>query len=248
MLGHLWQDDVPVQAGSEVGGSTEIHPVGVMALAALAALTMLVPRRWCALPIILLLCFIPAGQRVVIATVDFTFVRLLMMVVWSRLFLRRDQFDRFVSAIVYVPREAYDTTLRERITQVLTRAYDGNLTRFQPYFDTGPLARVHFQIALDRGHPEPDPQALEAEITQLARTWDQAFRDALMLADLDAVSREGARTFIGAFNAAYREAFSPEEAMRDVAVMARLSASAPILARAFRGVRRKCSNVHGRSV
>ncbi|MCB9878037.1 MAG: hypothetical protein H6835_10590 [Planctomycetes bacterium] len=90
MLGHLWQDDVPVQAGSEVGGSTEIHPVGVMALAALAALTMLVPRRWCALPIILLLCFIPAGQRVVIATVDFTFVRLLMMVVWSRLFLRRD--------------------------------------------------------------------------------------------------------------------------------------------------------------
>ena len=154
----------------------------------------------------------------------------------TRLFLRRDQFDRFVSAIVYVPREAYDTTLRERITQVLTRAYDGNLTRFQPYFDTGPLARVHFQIALDRGHPEPDPLVLEAEITQLARTWDQAFRDALMLADLDAVSREGARTFIGAFNAAYREAFSPEEAMRDVAVMARLSASAPILARAFRGV------------
>ena len=153
----------------------------------------------------------------------------------TRLFLRRDQFDRFVSAIVYVPREAYDTSLRERITEVLTRAYDGRLTRFQPYFDTGPLARVHFQIALERGHPEPDPAALEAEITRLARTWDQAFRECLMQADLDEVDREGGRAFIGAFNAAYREAFSADEAIRDVAVMARLSSNTPILARAFRG-------------
>ena len=152
----------------------------------------------------------------------------------TRLFLRRDQFDRFVSAIVYVPREAYDTALRERITETLTRAYDGRLTRFQPYFDTGPLARVHFEIALEPGHPEPDPVELEAEITQLARTWDQAFRDALMEADLDEVDREGARAFIGAFNAAYREAFSAEEGKVDVAVMARLSAATPVLARAYR--------------
>ena len=152
----------------------------------------------------------------------------------TRLFLRRDQFDRFVSAIVYVPREAYDTTLRERITQVLVNAYEGRLTRFQPYFDTGPLARVHFQVVLERNHPEPDPAVLEAEITRLARTWDQAFRDALMQADLDEYDREGARAFIGGFNAAYREAFSADEAMRDVAAMARLSATSTIRARAFR--------------
>ena len=154
----------------------------------------------------------------------------------TRLFIRRDQFDRFVSAMVYVPREAYDTTLRERITEVLLQAYNGRLTRFQPYFDTGPLARVHFQIALDRGHPEPDPAELEAEITQLARTWDQALREALMAADFDETDREGARTFIGAFNAAYREAFTPEEAVRDVTMMARLSAATPVLARAYRGM------------
>nr|WP_321360734.1 NAD-glutamate dehydrogenase [uncultured Hyphomonas sp.] len=152
----------------------------------------------------------------------------------TRLFLRRDQFDRFVSAIVYVPREAYDTTLRERITETLEAAYNGRLTRFQPYFDTGPLARVHFQIAIDRNHPEPDVDELEAEITRLARTWDQALREAMVQSDSYGTEGEGARAFIGAFNAAYREAFSPEEAMRDVAMMARLSASAPIVARAYR--------------
>ncbi|MEZ5955312.1 MAG: NAD-glutamate dehydrogenase [Hyphomonas sp.] len=153
----------------------------------------------------------------------------------TRLFVRRDQFDRFVSAIVYVPREAYDTSLRERITEALTEAYAGSLIRFQPYFDSGPMARVHFQIALDRGHPTPDPVELEARIAQLSRTWDQGFREALMAADLGHEHREGARAFLGAFNAAYREAFPPEEAMRDVEAMARLSAARPILARAFRG-------------
>jgi len=87
----LFQDpDIPAQAGSDFGNTTEVHPVGVAALALLTALALLVPRRWSTLPVILLLCFIPAGQRIAIATVDFTFIRLLMMVIWGRLVLRSE--------------------------------------------------------------------------------------------------------------------------------------------------------------
>ncbi len=87
----LFQDpDVPAQAGSDFGGSTQVHPIGVAALLAMAVLALLLPRRWSALPVILLLCFIPAGQRIVISTVDFTFIRLLMVVVWLRIFVRRE--------------------------------------------------------------------------------------------------------------------------------------------------------------
>ncbi len=91
MLALLFQDpDVPHQAGSDFGGSTQVHPVGVAALGITMALALLLPRRWSALPVILLLCFVPAGQRIVLATVDFTFIRLLMMVVWLRLFVRSE--------------------------------------------------------------------------------------------------------------------------------------------------------------
>ena len=152
----------------------------------------------------------------------------------TRLFLRADQFDRFVTAIVFVPREAYDTNLRIRIADVLTRAYEGTLEKFQPYFDTGPLARVHFEIALDRDHPEPDAAELEREIAALARTWDQGFREAIMASPLEDSDRDGGRAFLGAFNAAYREAFPPAEALRDVMTMAGLHAVTPVLARAFR--------------
>lgn len=87
----LFQDpDIPAQAGADFGNTTQLHPIGLAALAFLALLSMLVPRRFTPLPVILLLCFIPAGQRLVIATIDFTFIRVLMVVLWLRLFLRSD--------------------------------------------------------------------------------------------------------------------------------------------------------------
>lgn len=87
----LFQDpDVVAQAGHEVGNVTRVHPLALGALVALMAGMLLAPRRFAAFPIILLLCFIPAGQRVVIATIDFTFIRLLMLVAWGRLLLRRE--------------------------------------------------------------------------------------------------------------------------------------------------------------
>lgn len=152
----------------------------------------------------------------------------------TRLFVRQDQFDRFVTAIVYVPREAYDTAMRQRITQELVSAYKGRVTRFRPYFDSETLVRVHFEIWLDQGHPLPDLDMLEKRIVEIARTWEQGFRAALVKSDLERTHQENARAFIGAFNAAYREAFGPDEAMRDVAAMANLSAAHPILARAYR--------------
>jgi glutamate dehydrogenase len=151
----------------------------------------------------------------------------------TRLFIRRDPFNRFVSAIVFVPREAYDTDLRQRISSLLVDAYAGRLLWFQPHFDSGPLARVQFQIALEPDHPDPDVADLERRITELSRTWDQVFREALTIAEISEDARDGARGFVGGFNAAYREAFRPSEALQDVKAMSGLSADAPILARAY---------------
>lgn len=87
----LFQDpEVPAQAGSDFGNTTQLHPVGLAALGFLIVLAILVPRRLTPVPLVLLLCFIPAGQRLVIATIDFTFLRVLMVAIWLRLFLRSD--------------------------------------------------------------------------------------------------------------------------------------------------------------
>ncbi len=151
-----------------------------------------------------------------------------------RLFVRPDRFNRFVSAIVFVPREAYDTALREKISDALEQAFGGRLAGFEPSFDGTGLVRVLFEIALPAKTREPDLKALEDELVELAQTWSERFRNAVMDSDADADARARATLFTGAFNAAYREAFSPEEAMNDVAALSQVSADQPVKLRAFR--------------
>ena len=152
----------------------------------------------------------------------------------TRVFLRFDEFDRFVTALVYVTREAYDTRLRLQIARVLETALTGEVTDFEPRFDTTSLVRVVFHVRVSPGHPRPDVEELEAAIAELSRTWDEGFREALANQEMDESVAKGAGAFRGAFNAAYREAFSAEEALTDVGELAKLNAQRKIGVRAFR--------------
>lgn len=86
----LFQEPTPEQAGSNYGGTERVHPLGLAALGILMLLMLVLPRRFAGLPIVLLLCFIPTGQRIVLITLDFTFIRLLLMAAWIRMFIRRE--------------------------------------------------------------------------------------------------------------------------------------------------------------
>ncbi len=75
-----------------------------------------------------------------------------------RVLPRRDRFDRFVSVLVYVPRERFDSGVRKAIGDYLAGVYKGRVSAFYPFFPEGPLVRVHFIIALSPGeaaHPGP---------------------------------------------------------------------------------------------
>ena len=154
-----------------------------------------------------------------------------------RVFTRADRFNRFVSTIVFVPREAYDTDLRRHIAEAIEQAWGGRMTTFQPSFDGATMVRVLFQTALPNAGPRPDPTALEHTIANLSRRWNDRFRDAILQSALSAEKRTLASLFSGAFNAAYREAFSPDEAMTDVSMLAKLDEAHPIRLRAFRKVK-----------
>ncbi|WP_300380500.1 NAD-glutamate dehydrogenase [Henriciella sp.] len=152
----------------------------------------------------------------------------------TRLFVRRDQFNRFVSVLIFVPREAYDTAVRIRLGEHMREAFKGRLISFQPRFDASPLARLHLLIELEDGRVQPDLQALESDAANIARTWDDSFRAALMDAGLGRDEFERASGFRGGFNAAYREAFGPQEALVDVEAIRPLSAQRQVRLRAFR--------------
>ena len=81
-----------------------------------------------------------------------------------RVLARRDRFDRFVSVLVFVPRERYDSHIRAQIGDYLSRAFIGRVSAFYPFFPEGPLVRVHFIIGRSGGHvPAIDSATLERE-------------------------------------------------------------------------------------
>ena len=129
----------------------------------------------------------------------------------TRLFIRRDKFDRYVSAILFTPRENYTPELRKRAHTAIAQAFGGRESAYYPQFSDGPLAHVLFIVGLNPGHPEPDPDALDIQIRQMAETWEDGLTRASRLdPDLE-VNHSNVR-----FNAAYKEAFSPEEALKDL--------------------------------
>jgi glutamate dehydrogenase len=155
----------------------------------------------------------------------------------ARVFMRRDRFNRFVTALVYIPKDRFNSELRERVGELIARAYGGVVESFQPQLGEGQLARVLFVIGeIDKTRPDPDRHGLDAEIGRLTHTWADAFQESLMRSDLfDASMREeAANRFDGAFTASYRERYSVAEALIDAVEILSAGEDDVIRARAYR--------------
>ena len=155
----------------------------------------------------------------------------------ARVFTRRDRFNRFVTALAYIPKDRYDSDIREAVGELIARAYGGVVESFQPQLGEGQLARVLFVIGeIDKTRPNPDPHQLDAEVARLTRTWEDAFARALMSSDLfDAAAREeAANRFQNVFTAAYQERYPVDEALIDTAEILASRGDEAIRVRAYR--------------
>ncbi len=134
------------------------------------------------------------------------------------LFVRHDPFERFVSCLVYVPRDRYDTALRVRFQGVLTAAYGGQISAFTTHLSDAALARMHVIVKTTRGEvPEVDLAALEAKLVEAGRSWADRLRQALIE---DRGEERGLRLlhrYAHAFPVNYRGQFNEHAAVFDIA-------------------------------
>ena len=152
-----------------------------------------------------------------------------------RLFPRLDPFDRFMSILLFLPRDRYTSAVEKKAGEILARAWGGRVSAAYPSFPDQPLARVHYIIGVRPGdHPEPDAAALEAEIAEAALTWDDRFQAALARSGVEPEQAgDILRRYGSAFPPGYRDLFGAEEALADIAVMD-APGEDPIKVRAYR--------------
>ncbi|MBI5939510.1 MAG: NAD-glutamate dehydrogenase, partial [Caulobacterales bacterium] len=135
-----------------------------------------------------------------------------------RLFARRDPFDRFISILLFVPRERYDSGVRERAGRILAEAFRGRVSAYYPSFSDAPLARVHYILGVDPGQVvEPDLGQVEADLAEAARTWDDRFEAAVRADPPPAGVPATLVRWLGGFSSGYREFYSADEALADLA-------------------------------
>jgi glutamate dehydrogenase len=135
----------------------------------------------------------------------------------TALFVRRDPFERFVTGLVYIPRDRYDTDLRRRIQAILEKAFDGTCSAFYTQLAESVLARVQFVIETKPGAiPDYDVAAIEERLIEASRAWPDRLQDSLVDAHGEEKGLRLHRRYATAFDVGYRDRFGAEPAILDI--------------------------------
>ncbi|MGO8925239.1 MAG: NAD-glutamate dehydrogenase [Xanthobacteraceae bacterium] len=146
-----------------------------------------------------------------------------------RVLPRHDRFDRFVSVLVYIPRDRYGGQIRAAIGNYLAAAFNGRLSAYHPFFLEGPLVRVHYVIVRSGGgSPNPDRAALDHGVEAIVRSWTDALREALAVGLDPARGRALFARYRDAFPIDYREVYSSAIAVGDIRVIEGLTPEQPL--------------------
>jgi glutamate dehydrogenase len=138
----------------------------------------------------------------------------------TRLFVRRDAYDRFLSCLIYVPRENYNTELRQRMQELLMRAFNGVSSEFNVQLSESALARILIVVRTRPGKvPAYDVREIEAKLAQAARRWQDDLHDALAEHGGEEQANRLAQRYRNAFPAGYVEDYSARSAVHDIALM-----------------------------
>jgi glutamate dehydrogenase len=135
----------------------------------------------------------------------------------TRLFVRRDRFERFVSCLVFVARDKYNTDLRRRIAKLLAGAFNGTSVEFTPLLSESPLARIHIVVRTGQGAmPQVDTAELETRLVQATRRWQDDLADALLERFGEEDGNRLLQRYGDSFPAGYREDYAARSAVRDI--------------------------------
>jgi glutamate dehydrogenase len=133
------------------------------------------------------------------------------------LFIRTDKFERFVSCLVYIPRDRYDSDLRSKIASILEIEMDAKLMSWQTQLGELAFARVHYIFKLQhKGSWDYDVNAIEQVLIQASLTWKDQLKQALFDGFGEKKGLKLYDQYGNGFTKGYQEKFTPNEAIVDI--------------------------------
>ncbi len=134
-----------------------------------------------------------------------------------RLFIRRDTYGRFLSCLVYLPRDRYNTAVRERLAAILKHRLHGESIEYTAKVSESLHAQLHFVVRPAKGEviaDEADHADLERRLAEAARSWTDDFATAV----LGEYGEEEGTRLHRLYNASFPEAYKEDYPARTGAV------------------------------
>ena len=149
-----------------------------------------------------------------------------------RLFMRESEDKRFVSAMVYIPREKFSTDLRESIIDTLSNAVGAESNEYYSYYSESILSRTYIIFRLD---PEKNKSwsndHLQSLVQQLASSWFDELKQSIYRHYDDEEAKAVFRQYKKSFPSAYQDNFSPAKAIDDISTIHTLTQDKPLALR-----------------
>ncbi|MEU5531027.1 NAD-glutamate dehydrogenase [Micromonospora chersina] len=167
-----------------------------------------------------------------------------------RVFLRRDAYGRFISCLIYLPRDRFTTQNRLRMQDILLRELNGVGVDYTTRVTESMLARVHFIVRTDPNNPPGDIDAdlLAEELADATRLWDDDYRLVLERKLGDEQAKHLFARYADAFPEGYKDGHTPYEAMKDLAKLELLEEPGQLEMHLFRKQLAGRTNGAGRAV
>lgn len=138
----------------------------------------------------------------------------------TRLFVRFDAFSRFVSCIVFIPRDMFSTQTRQKVQAVLESAFKGQVTDYYTQVTESPLARVHVLIKTSSENPaKPNIKNIEKELEEITSSWVEGLRNMLGRVVGEREGEKLYRNYVHAFPESFKDRYHFGGTVRDIIKM-----------------------------
>ena len=140
-----------------------------------------------------------------------------------RFFARKDIYNRFISCLVYVPRERFSSQIIVQMQDVLIHAFNGFESSFTTHFSASVLAQIHFVIRVDsREDNDYDVNSIEQQLVRAALSWTDRLRQKIFEFHPEEKAQALFTRYQAAFHQGYQQRFLPMHAVDDIAYMENL--------------------------
>ncbi|MHA7878322.1 MAG: NAD-glutamate dehydrogenase [Saccharospirillum sp.] len=134
-----------------------------------------------------------------------------------RLLLRKDIYGKFLNAIVYMPRDIFNSQLRQQVHDLLAEQFDIEGSDFTSFFSESVLARTRFVFKLKQPlEADPPTEVLERRIVTMARRWSDELHQTLLESFGEEKGNQLFKRYQNAFPASYQEQYSARVAVADI--------------------------------